>query len=190
MTTALYFDGINDVVPLGDLGLCEDGAFTFETICRPHEVAGTRYVLGESGTVARVGLGVAAGLAYARLVSDTGVEVTLAGAVSLFDLELHYLALSADTITARLYVDGVLADSDALPAGGSTMTATTLGALASTGYWYGEVAAARLYPTGLTDKRIALQYEAWLEWLTYTANLDLAATLCASGWAATTIGRG
>ena len=180
---ALFFDGIDDVVPLGDLGLCEDGSFTFETVCRPVPVMGTRYVLGESGTVARVGLGVSDGAAYARLVSDTGVTVELTGA-DLFDDERHYMALAAYGGTAYLYVDGVLADSEALPAGGFTMTATTLGALASAGYWYGEVAVARTYPMGLDATNIAAQYNAWLEWLEHVADADLVATLAPAGFRA------
>ncbi len=180
---ALFFDGIDDTVPLGDLGLCEDGAFTFETICRPYDAEGTRYVLGESGAVARVGLGVADGAAYARLVSDTGVVVTLTGA-DVTDDELRYMALAAYGGTAYLYVDGALADSEALPAGGFTMTATTLGALAGADFWYGEVAVARTYPMGLDATAIAAQYDAWLEWLVHVADADLVATLAPAGFRA------
>lgn len=189
MTTALYFDGVDDLVALGDLGLAEDLAFTLETICRPYDAEGTRYVLGESGAVARVGLGVSDGAAYARLVSDTGVLVELTGA-SLTDDELHYLALAACGGMAWLYVDGALADSEALPAGGFTMTATTLGALAGAGCWYGEVAVIRMYPMGLDVTAIAAQYDAWLEWVEYAANLDLVATLLPAGWTAHTIAEG
>jgi len=185
---ALYFDGIDDSVALGDLGLVEDGAFAFEAVLRMPEAAPSvdRYLFAEYGATARVGIALlAADAGKLRFVfrDDAGGTCDILSPASVCDGSDHYLAVEAGGGYGRLYLDGVLVTGPvALPAGTVSTTAATLGSRGAADYWYGGVYVARAYPDPLGAAAIAAQYDAWLEWCEYAANVDLIATLCASGW--------
>ena len=187
---ALYFDGKNDSVAIGDLGLVEDGAFAFEAVLRMPAAAPSinRYLFAEYGATALVGVALlAADAGKLRFVfrDDTGATCDILSPASVCDGGDHYLAVEAGGVTGRLYLDGVLATGPvALPSGTVTTTAATLGSRGAADYWYGGVYSARAYPDPLGAAAVAAQYDAWLEWREYLPNVDLIATLCGSGWRA------
>lgn len=167
--TALRFDGVDDYVALPDVGAAEDKTFTYEAWILTSDASATnRYLISEADT--------SVATAYAALhlttagklrgyIRDASAGAAAVSSASVNDGTLKHCVATFDGTNVRVYINGSAdgADSTEGAVVAPNIAASTVGALktnATSGYFPGSVALARIYPTALTAGQVAANYAA------------------------------
>lgn len=158
MTYALYFDGVEDYVPLGDLGLFEDKTAAVLGWLYVPDVEGTHVVFSEydSAGADYVTLGLDGDALTAEAHDGTNTTTLSGGTLTVYTW--HHVALVADGTDLLLYLDGAEVDSATLPAGTLTLDTAVLGKGESGDYLFGALADVRLYVAGPDADAVADDY--------------------------------
>ena len=170
MTWSAYFDGIDDVVPLGDLALFEDKDGGFITWLYLPDVVGDHVVFSEYNSAGAHHVTLTVKGATLEAVAHDGTNTTTLTGGTLTAETWHHVALVADATDLLLYVDGALVDSDTLPALALTLDTAALGS-DGTDYLFGALSQFRGYATGPTAAEVLADYEAG-DWPPDTAPVE------------------
>ncbi len=168
---ALEFDGVNDcAVALGgaDLQFTQDGTFTIEAWVRPDEVAEYGPIITQEDEAAPEG---EQPFAYTLLAGgeeepaawvreDSGGEGASVGIYGTEALPVgawSHLALTNDGAKLRLYVDGVLQDTESSPPLTASEGPVTIGCNQIFGdYFDGRIDDVRIYDRALEAREVAV----------------------------------
>lgn len=156
----VWFDGVDDYIDLGNhVNLCPSPSMTLAAWVKAESVAGAHTVFGkgDSGeTGAGYTLRIRDGQLEAVVYDATGARHAASGG-SIVPDTWHYVVLTRDASTVRLYVDAVEAAS--FPCAGSTPSSYRLllgrDAPTASGHFHGVVDEARLYSKVLESDAIA-----------------------------------
>lgn len=161
MTQALYFDGVNDYLALGDLGTFEDKDGGFIGWLWLPDVVGDHVIFSEYDSAGACHVTLTVTDATLEAVAHDGTNTTTITGGTLSAETWHHVALVADATDLLLYVDGALVDSDTLPPLALTLDTTVLGRNeAGTDYLFGALSQARCYDSGPTAAEVLADYEA------------------------------
>lgn len=159
MSYAAYFDGINDYVDLGDLGVCEDKTGAVIGWLYLPDVVGDHVVFSEYNSAGAHYVTLSVSGSALTATAHDGTNTTSLTGGTLTAQTWHHVALVADGTDLLLYLDGALVDSDTLPALSLTLDTTVLGRNeAGTDYLFGALADVRLYVSAPSAASIADDY--------------------------------
>lgn len=172
----LIFDGSNDHVVLPDLGVAEDGIFSYEAWASTSATAIKHMVSegGTSGNYASLRIS-SAGAATFQMSISSSASSAIGATVN--NGSIHHLVGTCDGTTLKVYADGVAGTSSAIPAGTLATTTSYVGRY-NTVYFAGSIYVARMYSTALTAAQVAQNYAAGYTGIGYVKDnlvLDLAA---------------
>ena len=174
------FDGIDDYINSG-WTIPAISAYTFSTWVKHGAISGNEGIFGDldAGGTARSGRASIAfrsnGKFHANMGDGTNYwyDLTSYDASSIFDDEWHYIALTVNLYTQKLYIDGSLVHtydtstggavgSSAIPAGtiGERNYQIGDGSLFGDGVWKGEIANLRVYNRTLSTGDVLHNYNA------------------------------
>jgi len=164
----LAFDYVDDHVDLTAITETNDKVYTLEGWARnTTDCAHTGYIIWhgwDSGTQ-YCGLGTSSGLRPVTIQKDSSATVTSmpSGDWGCDDGNWHHYVATCDGSTQKVYMDGVLADSDTVAGGTFNATDTSLigrhGVGAGGGYWDGDIACVRVYSAALTLAQIVQNFK-------------------------------
>ena len=173
---AIEFDGSDDYVDLGDHGAAESGggafAYAYSVWIKTTQTGTDKWIVSEGSTTSGnpiVGIINQDGVArfYHRPTAGGqglfGGNDGLLGSSVINDGEWHHIVGTVDsTVDARLYVDGILEDSDATVSTGATaLNTTSVGALrrSSLGQFVtGQLDDARIWSRSISEEDVVGMY--------------------------------
>jgi len=129
---ALSFDGSDDYVALPDLSQSEDGIYSYIAWINTTQTGIDKWIVSEGNTGANdpiAGIINNNGVARAYWRNDGTSATNSLGTTKINDGIWHFIAVTADGVSQRLYVDGKQEDSDALVGGVQTVNVAAIGRL-------------------------------------------------------------
>jgi len=165
---ALDFDGVDDYVDLHDIGVAESWPCSVAAWVLTTASGHFGIIYADGNTTSTTPI-----FSYYNhpdtdhaayhIRNDAGVEYSGEGTTIITDGTWHFIALTVDGTTARLYVDGVQEDSTPVPDQPITMDFSSIGMRNYGGtlqnYWDGIIDEVRIYRRALSADEIKRMYE-------------------------------
>jgi len=158
--SVLYFDGVNDYVDVPIMS--NNGIFTLAGWVKTSDKTDSNGIVANSRAATNnlfsIYIAITTGYATAIWRDGSVANVTLAGNVDLADGQYHHIAATTTGAVVKLYVDGVLVNTNAATTlATDAITATYIGRLGGV-YASGYIDDARIYYRALSASEVAKLY--------------------------------